>query len=69
MGPLSLSTLMQSILLLDGDIEETDKQRRITLTRNPKEPAMMRKLDVAFVKLNALSLCTHSGKNYQFALS
>ena len=68
MGPLGLTTLMQSVLLLDGIVEETRKQRKVVLKRNPKDPAMMQKLETALVKLNALSLRTLSGKNYRFAL-
>ncbi|MCP4263871.1 MAG: hypothetical protein GY774_41145 [Planctomycetes bacterium] len=69
MGPLSLTTLMQSVLLLDGIVEETRKQRKVVLKRNPKDPAMMQKLETALVKLNALSLSTLSGKHYRFALT
>jgi len=66
MGTMSFSILMQSILLLDGDIEETDEQRKVVLRRNPKAPTVMKKLEEALVKLNALSLKTLSGKHYQF---
>ena len=69
MGPLSFSTLMQSVLLLNGEIEETLEQRKVVLRRNPKDPAMMKKLEEALVKFNALSLKTLSGKHYQFFLS
>ena len=69
MGPLSFTTLMQSVLLLDGEVEETNKQRKIVFKRNLKEPEMMKKLDAALVKLNALSLRTLSDKHYCFALS
>ena len=69
MGPLSFATLMQSILLLDGEIEETTKLRKIVLTRNPKDPVVMEKLEVALEKLNALSPRTLSGKHYHFSLS
>lgn len=68
-GPTSFSTLMQSILLLDGDVEETSEQRKVVLKRNLKEPVMMNQLETALVKLNALSLRTLSGKHYQFDLS
>jgi hypothetical protein len=68
MGTMSFSTLMQSVLLLDGEIEETDKQHQVVLIRNSKEPAMMKKLEEALIKLNALSLKTLSGKHYQFFL-
>jgi hypothetical protein len=69
MGPTSFSTLMQSILLLKGDIEETNEQRKVVLRRNLKEPTMMEKLEVALVKLNACSLRTLSGKRYLFFLN
>lgn len=69
MSPLSFSTLMQSILFLNGEVEETHKQRRIVLMRNSKEPALMKKLEKALIKLNSLSLKTLSGKHYEFFLS
>jgi transposase len=69
MGPMSLTTLMQSVLLLDGDVEETRELRKIVMIRNPKEPEMMEKLEAAVGKFNALSLRTLSGKLYQFSLS
>lgn len=69
MGSMSFSTLMQSVLFLDGEIEETKKQRKVVLIRNPKEPALMNKLEEALVKLNALSIKTLKGKHYQFFLS
>lgn len=68
MGPLSFSTLMQSVLLLDGDVEETCELRKVTLRRNSKDPVIMKKLEVALAKLNILTLHTLSGKNYQFSL-
>lgn len=69
MGTLSFTTLMQSVLLLDGEVEETHKQRKIVLKRNLKDLLMMKKLEAALVKLNALSLRTLSGKQYCFTLS
>lgn len=68
-GATSFSTLMQSILLLDGEIEETGQQRKVILKRNLKEPVIMNQLETALVKLNALSFRTLSGKYYQFELS
>ncbi len=69
MGSLSFTTLMQSVLLLDGEIEETTEHRYVVLKQNLKEPAMMEKLEVALAKLNALSPRTLSGKHYHFSLS
>ncbi len=69
MGPLSFTTLMPLVLLLDGIVEETRKQRKVVLKGNQKDPAIMQKLETALVKLNALSLRTLSGKHYRFALS
>ena len=68
LGPTSFSTLMQSVLLLDGDIEETPDLRKVMLVRNPKDPAMMGKLERALAKLDTLALRTLSGKSYQFCL-
>ena len=53
MGSMSFSTLMQSVLLLDGEVFDTNKQRKVVLIRNSKEPAMMKKLEEALIKLNA----------------
>ncbi len=69
MGPTCFSTLMQEILLLDGEIEETKEMRTVTLKRNLKDPGIMNRLESAIEKLNNLSLCTLSGKVYHFSLS
>lgn len=69
MGPTCFSTLMQEILLLDGEIEETDEMRKVTLKRNLKDPVTMQRLEVALEKFNLLPLRTLSGKFYQFSLS
>lgn len=68
MGPLCFSTLMQSVLFLDGYIEETKQLRKVTLNKNVKDPKMMKKLEAALTKLNTLSLRTLSDKCYQFSL-
>jgi len=68
MGPLCFSTLMQSVLFLDGYIEETKQLRKVTLIKNVKDPKMMKKLEAALTKLNTLSLRTLSDKCYQFSL-
>lgn len=68
MGPLSFCTLMQSVLLLDGEAEETHTLRKVTLRRNSKDPTVMKKLEIALAKFNALPLRTLSGKHYQFSL-
>jgi transposase len=68
MGQLSFKTLMQSVLLLDGEIEETSKYRRVVLKKNLKDTETMKKLETALVKFNALSLHTLSGKKYNFSL-
>ena len=69
MGPLCFSTLMQSILLLDGEVEETEKMRKVILKRNPKDPMIMEQLELALAQINNLSLHTLTGKVYQFLLS
>ena len=68
MGSLCFTTLMQSVLLLNGEIEESAMHRKVMLKRNPKEPEIMEKLEVALAKLNALSPRTLSGKYYHFTL-
>ena len=69
LGPTCFATLMQSILLLDGEVEETKKMRKVIINRNKKDLIMMERLETALIKLNSLSLCTLSGKRYHFALS
>jgi transposase len=68
-GSLSFSTLMQSILLLDGEVEENENFRKVVITRNPKDPTMMASFEAALDRLNALGLQTLSGKSYRFSLS
>jgi hypothetical protein len=69
MGQLSFKSLMQSVLLLDGEVEETSKYRKVVLKKNLKDTDMMKKLEAALVKLNGLSLHTLSGKKYKILLS
>ncbi len=69
MGPTSFLTLMQSVLLLPGYVEETSERRKVVLERNPKDAVMMEKLKGALSRLNALSIRTLSGKRYEFVLS
>lgn len=69
MGPTCFATLMQSILLLDGEFEETKKMRKVIINRNRKDLIMMERLESALAKLNSLSLRTLSGKRYYFVLS
>lgn len=69
LGPTYFSTLLHSILFLDGEIEETESMRKVSLKRNFKDTAMMTRLESALVKFNALSLRTLSGKIYKFTLS
>lgn len=68
MGPTCFSTLMQSILLLDGEVEETKEMRTVKLKRNLKDSGIMKRLESAIEKLNNLSLRTLSGKIYHFCL-
>ena len=69
MRPTQFSSFMHTTLLLDGQVEETEKIRKITLKQNHKDPLMMEKLKLALIKFNSLSLRTLSGKTYQFCIS
>jgi len=69
MGPRSFMTLMQSVLLLEGDVEETRETRRVVLKRNEKDPVVMEMLETALAKFSGVSLRTLSGKKYEFSLS
>ncbi len=69
MGPRSYMTFMQSVLLLEGDVEETRERRRVVLKRNEKDPVVMETLEAALAKFAGVSLHTLSGKKYEFSLS
>ena len=51
----SLSKLLHTILLLPAEIELSNYVRRVKLQRNPKSPEVMKKLEPALERLNALS--------------
>ncbi|MBA7546360.1 hypothetical protein ES705_38750 [subsurface metagenome] len=48
-------TLMQSVLLLEGDVEETRERRRVVIKRNEKNPVVMEMLEAALAKLAGVS--------------
>jgi len=66
---MELQTLIQSFFMLSGSITETENERIIKLTRNEKEPEMMKKLALGLNALNSLSINCINGKKFSFQLS
>jgi len=66
--PMSMETVLHQIIHLQGVIEETEYERRVTLKRNDKAPEMMRRLSTALKKLNGLNVQGPKGKTMRFAL-
>lgn len=64
--PLSLVGLVHRVLHLPATIEETKEIRQITLQSNPQDPIMMKHLQRAIEKVNALKIQGPHGKVMQF---
>ena len=67
--PMSLVSLIHRIMHLPATIEETSDLRIIVLQMNPKDLAMMKKLQRAMEKLNAQKIRGPRGKVMEFYLS
>jgi transposase len=61
-------TLFESIFYLDGKAVITDKDKIITLSKNPKEPELMKKLEEVTVKLNGMKMINLDGLQMQFCI-
>jgi transposase len=65
---MSLSKLLHTVLLLPAEIELSKDVRRVKLQRNPKSPEVMKKLEPALERLNALSIQHLDKRRIKFAL-
>ncbi|MFX0203286.1 MAG: hypothetical protein ACFFCW_44850 [Candidatus Hodarchaeota archaeon] len=65
---ISMTMILHRIIHLKAIIEESEEVRRIKLTRNDKDPEMMRKLSFALEKLNRLQIRGPRGKYMSFSL-
>lgn len=66
--PMALAQFLHNILLLSAEIELTKDIRRIRLTRNPKDPDGMARLEPALRRLNDLQIHHLDGRRIEFAL-
>ncbi len=66
--PLSLVGLVNRVLHLPATIEETGNHRKVVLQANPQDPTMMKNLQHAIEKLNALNIQGPQGKVMRFGL-
>jgi len=66
--PMTLVHFLHDILLLSAEIELTNETRRIRLTRNPKDPDGMARLEPALRQLNDLQIHHLDGRRIEFAL-
>jgi hypothetical protein len=64
--PLSLVGLVDRVMHLPATIEETKQIRKIVLHKNVQDPVMMKKLQCAINKLNALEIRGPQGKTMIF---
>jgi len=62
-------TLFESIFSLDGNAIKTENDKIITLSKNPKEPELMKKLEKAMMKLNGMKMIDIDRLQMQFCLS
>lgn len=63
-----LLTLYESIFQLEGNVIITDKEKRISLKKNEKEPKVMEKLKKCIKKLNSMKIKDLEGRIIQFAI-
>ena len=65
---LSLSSLVNTILLIPALIEVTKSKKIVTLKYNPKTPDVMSLLELALNNINKLEPKTPDGKQIEFKL-
>lgn len=66
--PITLTTLLHSIIHLKASISETDDTRKIILQNNKKDPVTMKLLCTAIDKINDLHISGPTGSIMQFSL-
>jgi transposase len=65
---ISMTRLLQTILLLPALIEETKTKKQITLQYNVKDTSTMSNLSIGLKRLNTLGIRTLNGKQIEFKL-
>ncbi len=65
---MTLPRLFESVFELRGQMCFEGKQRQIFLTRNPKQEAIMKKLELAFDVINHMEIADINGYQYHFTL-
>ncbi len=65
---MALARFLHNILLMSAEIELTKDIRRIRLTRNPKDPAGMARLEPALQQLNDLQIQHLDGRRIEFVV-
>lgn len=66
--PITLALLFHRINQLQAHVEVTRHERKVTLTVNNQDPAMMTLIRGAIVKLNELKIRGDHGRMYRFAM-
>lgn len=65
---MSLQRLFEAIFELRGQMRIEGEQRRVCIKRNPKQEAMMKKVDAAFDVINQMGIDDINGYKYHFEL-
>lgn len=67
--PIALAMLFYRMGQLSANVEVTRHERKVTLSWNRKDKPLMRMLEFAIEKLNALQIRGHGNRLYRFALA
>lgn len=65
---MTFQRLFESVFELRGQMRFEGKQRQIFITRNPKQEAIMEKLELAFDVINHMEIADINGYQYHFTL-
>ncbi|MCP4458115.1 MAG: acetolactate decarboxylase [Cytophagales bacterium] len=63
-----LLTLFESIFQLDGQAVITEGEKHITLSKNFKEPKLMKKLEEAMPTVNEMKMINLDGRHMKFQM-
>ena len=63
-----LLTLFESIFQLDGQAIITEREKHITLSKNVKEPKLMKKLEEVLLTVNEMTMLDLNGRHMKFHL-
>ena len=65
---MTLQRLFETIFELRGQMRFEGEQRHVFITRNPKQEAIMKKLEHAFDVINHMGIADIHGYRYHFTL-